>query len=309
MTQRNENIDFLKSVFILLMILFHLVYIGDKYPYLKSVVYTFHMSGFLLLSGLLMNTAKSPFQFFKTLLWLFVPYAVMETGYVLMAAVLPIREHIETLTPLVFLEKLLVHPLGPYWYLHTLILCSLAAYGCLRLPLRHTANRFFLLGLVFFLFSEVGLLSWDNALYFGLGVVLRQSRLSFSAVFRPSFLSLLPLALLCSHPDNLHRGTLPGLFITYLSFSLLLALYPHLPLRVRTWSNFVGRNTLPLLLFSPIFTLLCKPLVAVFSFDRTGVLFAVVALFISVSGSFIITRAMKLSGVARFFFGDRKVLV
>lgn len=308
MGKRNESIDFLKSVFIVLMILFHLVYIGDKYPYLKSVVYTFHMSGFLFLSGMLMNTSKSPSAFFRTLLWLFVPYAVMESGYVVLASMLPIREHIDTLTPLVFFEKLLLHPLGPYWYLHTLLLCSVAAYGCFRLPFRNWLNRFLLLGFVFFLLSEVGLLSWDNALYFGLGVALRQSGLPFSAVFRPSLWALPPLTLLCIYPDNLQRGTLPGLFITYLVISLLLAFRPRLPQPHREWIGFVGRNTLPLLLFSPIFTILCKPLVPMLSFESSGVLFAIVAVSIVLSGSFAITWVMKRLGIARFFFGRRELL-
>ena len=41
--QRIEELDFLKGVFIILMITFHLVYIGDSYPYAKQIVYTFHM--------------------------------------------------------------------------------------------------------------------------------------------------------------------------------------------------------------------------------------------------------------------------
>ena len=33
-------------------------------------------------------------------------------------------EHIDNLTITVFLNKLLLHPLGPYWYLHTLVICG-----------------------------------------------------------------------------------------------------------------------------------------------------------------------------------------
>ena len=52
MQQRIDELDFLKGVFIILMITFHLVYIGDSYPYAKRVVYTFHMPGFLDYIGL-----------------------------------------------------------------------------------------------------------------------------------------------------------------------------------------------------------------------------------------------------------------
>lgn len=53
MNSRVKELDFLKCIFIILMIIFHLVYIGDSYPYAKQVVYTFHMSAFLVISGYL----------------------------------------------------------------------------------------------------------------------------------------------------------------------------------------------------------------------------------------------------------------
>ena len=55
MNSRVKELDFLKCIFIILMIIFHLVYIGDSYPYAKQVVYTFHMSAFLVISGYLNN--------------------------------------------------------------------------------------------------------------------------------------------------------------------------------------------------------------------------------------------------------------
>lgn len=40
------------------MVVFHLAYIGDEYPYVKQVVYTFHMPAFLIISGYLANIRK-----------------------------------------------------------------------------------------------------------------------------------------------------------------------------------------------------------------------------------------------------------
>lgn len=56
--KRIEELDFLKSIFILLMVAFHLLYFADHYPLLKQWVYTFHMPGFLLISGYLMPVNK-----------------------------------------------------------------------------------------------------------------------------------------------------------------------------------------------------------------------------------------------------------
>ena len=83
MEHRIKELDYLKSIFILLMIVFHLVYIGDKYPYIKQIVYTFHMSAFLIISGYLDNVQKDIKSFVRKLFWIFVPYMCMEAGYVL----------------------------------------------------------------------------------------------------------------------------------------------------------------------------------------------------------------------------------
>ena len=115
---RMEELDFLKFVFITLMIAFHLTYIGDTYPVAKQLVYTFHMPGFLLVSGYLFNVNKLWAAFGKTMLWIFIPYTLMESGYTVMASLLPIREHINHLTVRILIDHIFLHPMGPYWYLH-----------------------------------------------------------------------------------------------------------------------------------------------------------------------------------------------
>lgn len=55
---RSLELDFLKGVFIVLMVAFHLFYFAVHYPLLCSWVYTFHMPGFLLISGYLMRVNK-----------------------------------------------------------------------------------------------------------------------------------------------------------------------------------------------------------------------------------------------------------
>ena len=74
MKQRIGEIDFLRCVLILLMVTFHIVYAGDTYPLAKRVVYTFHMPAFLVVSGFLCNTSKDRRQFFRSMLWIFIPY-------------------------------------------------------------------------------------------------------------------------------------------------------------------------------------------------------------------------------------------
>lgn len=308
MEKRIEELDYLKCVFIILMIIFHLVYIGDKYPYVKSVVYTFHMPGFLIISGYLLNTKKKTSSFLQMMIWIFIPYMVMESGYTFMAFILPIREHITELTPWIFIKKIFIAPLGPYWYLHTLILCSVVWYFLDKLVFCKPIERFILLGLSFLALSYAGLMSFNNAIFFMAGAIVRQSNIPFISIFQPSKLSLLPLILLCASPDNLNRGTLAGIIITYLSISFLLSLYPYLPALLKSASSFIGRNTLILLLFSPIFTLLSKPFVPIFSFDPSGILFTVVAVTFTLFGSFGIAWIMDKLNITKFFLGKEKAL-
>ena len=140
MESRVKEIDYLKCIFITLMIIFHLVYIGDKYPYAKQIVYTFHMSAFLIISGYLANNRKDARSFLRKFLWIFIPYACMEAAYTVMSHFLPVRESVDAITPAILLDKIFLHPMGPYWYLHTRfcaassIISHSAMYGCRLSP-------------------------------------------------------------------------------------------------------------------------------------------------------------------------------
>ena len=300
---RIEELDFLKGVFIILMITFHLVYIGDSYPYAKQIVYTFHMPGFLIISGYLMNLDKPWKDFFKTILGYVIPYFIMESGYIAMASQLPIREHIDVLTVGVFADTLLLHPIGPYWYLQTLIYCGIASMAVTRFVPMKTYSQILLLGIVFYLLSDVlGMMSFACSLYFLAGAALRRSGLSFTEVFQPSAVAILAFALLVIHPQNLLMEQAGGVLIVYMAIVGFLFAYSHIGQKGRLLLLYLGRNTMPLFLFSPIFTFLCKPLVPVLQFEPTGLLFLLVSLVICIVGSLLIESAMKRTGLSRYFY-------
>ena len=312
MKSRIPELDFLKCVFILLMVAFHLVYIGDKYPYAKSLVYTFHMPGFLVISGYLMNVEKSVRAFLRTMFWIFVPYAVMESGYVVMSSMLPVRGGVENLGWGVWMDKLFLHPVGPYWYLHTLMVCGLTYYAVRRLPfLGQNSPLSFLivLGLLYAVEAEWGgLVSFFNALYFLAGAALSQTSTDFRSFFRPSWWAVVPFVWLASDASNLDRSLLSGAALTYLAVSLSLALFRILPACAVRFAGFVGSNTFVILVFSPIFTMLVKPLVSVFSFDSSGMAFLLAALCLTVSGCFAIAWVMDKLHVSAFFWGKERML-
>lgn len=310
MEERVKEIDYLKCIFILLMIVFHLVYIGDKYPYAKQVVYTFHMSAFLILSGYLANIRKDARNFLRKFLWIFIPYACMEAAYTVMSHFLPVRDGVAEITPAVLLDKLFLHPMGPYWYLHTLILCSLVYYASFRCTRLSVASRIMVAGVCLAGLSYWGgVMNFSNALYYLIGMAVNQSGVRFTQVFRATPLAVVPLVLLCSFPDNLDRGTLAGVGITWLTISLLLAVYARVPEGVRRGCRFIGRNTLVILLFSPIFTMLSKALLPLFAFDATGMLFLATATGFTLFGSIGVAWGMDRLHVSRYLFGKEKVLV
>ena len=342
---RIKELDFLKGILILLVISFHLVYFEQLHPYAKQVVYAFHMPGFLLISGYLMNVGKAPKDFLRTLLWLAAPYIVMESGYIYMASLLPINEHIDHLTPAVFLDRLLLHPLGPYWYLHTLIICGGIYYLIINFKRRPPLNlpegrlsaappqrsqrevllRLIILGLIFYILTILPLKGVGGSFYFLAGAAIRQSGKDFRSIFWASPFALLIFATLVLLPISCSFNSLPyllfylllflhhhfsliiSLIIVYFAISSLLFLDKITPPKGGRGVLFLGRNSLPLYVFSPIFTILCKRFVPYLQFDPTGLIFLLVSLVFCVAGSLAIAWAMDKTSISRYFFGRKAV--
>ena len=351
---RVRELDFLKGVLILLVISFHLVWFEQLHPDIKQVVYCFHMPGFLFISGYLMNISKPPRQFLRTLLWLAVPYLFMASGYIYVASLLPIADHIDCLTPTVFLDRLLLHPLGPPWFLHALILCGATYYIIFHIKTlsnfhlkgedsEHKASplrggwegslwRLLLIGIVYYVLAHIlGILSFSSAMYFLAGAALRQSGINFLTFFLPTRLSVVAFALLACFSDNPNQASLNGALIAYFAISSLLSIYKQTlsnsPLKGEGGPRgeadnkspfkgdlegpflFLGRNSLMLYVFSPIFTVLCKQFVPYLKFDPTGLLFLAVSLAFCVSGCLLIAWLMDLVGISRFIFGRQALIM
>lgn len=307
--QRSEHIDFLKAVLILLMITFHLVYVEQCFPHAKTVVYAFHMPCFLLISGYLMNVQKPWRDFRRTLFRFLLPYVLVESAYIVAASVLPIREHIDQLTPAVFLDRLLLHPLGPYWYLHTLLICSLVRYFvCRFLPLK-TFTGILLTAILYYLIaSQLGLVTFSCALYFLAGAALRDSKLPFLQFFQSSALAVVAFALLVICGGQLDSAAITGVFAVYLAASSILWLSRYVTSRSRSILLYIGRNTLILFLFSPAFTILCKPLVPLFVFEPTGLLYLVISLALCTAGSLALGWLLDRLRLAPFMLGRDNAL-
>ena len=309
--ERIHQLDYLKGIFILLMILFHLALVEATYPVVREAVYTFHMSAFLIISGYLANVDKGPGAFGKGLLRIAVPYLLFEALYILMqyflGGSLGAHNAIQSLTATDFVTRVLTMPTGPYWYLHTLVICTVIYWLVYRVLRLQGISGLALSGLALFGLSLVieGL-DWSNVLYFLIGVFIFRSGLSFVKVITPSFIAALPLVVLFANRENFHNGSLAGVAITVLVISLLLAIYPYCFKVLRDGLCYIGRNSLAIVVFSPIFTILTKRLAPFFSFDPSAITFAVLALALIVACCLLCAYLSDKLRLSRFvFFRDK----
>ena len=326
---RLEGLDFLKCVMILLMITFHLVYIEGLYPTVKTAVYTFHMPVFLVISGFLMNLNKNPRTFYgRTILWLLVPYLWIEGAYIVGAAVLPIHEHIDGLTAAVFLDRLLLHPLGPYWYLQLMVICGSCYYAvcwatdrlleqCTPLPrplcnpnVRLSVKMLILFGL-YYLFGALGIVSFPCALYFLLGVLLRNEggERAFTQLFIPRRPLLFIAIALLLVPEFRDKASFGGILVVVAMTGGLMGVFAKMKDgKVRQTACFLGRNSLLLYIFSPVFTILCKVLIPLFRFDPTGILYWIICLTVCVCGCLAVGWFLERTRLSVVLFGKRQII-
>ena len=199
MKNRIVQLDFLKCVFILHVIMIHLVYLGQTYPWLKEFFLLYTTPVFFVISGFLAHVDKPFTEFCQKVKWLFVPYIVMEGLYIILASILPINEHIDRLDILVFLRKLAMEPLGPYWYIHNLIIGYVAYYTVSWLYRNKIKIGALLLTVAFIGIFVVWLdiISWHCCIFFtiGVGIKLLPSR---------AVPECLPPVIVCHHRH--HRG-------------------------------------------------------------------------------------------------------
>lgn len=96
--------------------------------------------------------------------------------------------------------------------------------------------------------------------------------------------------------------------ITYTALSIMLAVFPYVKGKARTVSLVLGRNSLTLYIFSPIFTICCKVMVPWLSFDPTRMIYLILSLVVCVCGSLAICRLLDMLHLSRWIFG-RKAFV
>lgn len=325
MKQRNTDIDRIRAILIILMILIHIVSFGNAYPQLKSGILSFMMPTFLIITGYLVNIEKSSKEMGRYLMCLALPYVIMVTGFSVLSYFMPVRDGITELSLSQICEKIFVTSIGPYWFIQTMIICGILYYvsfkGAIWGTLRQgkttmsTTTSLFIFATLLLLQSKTPALSPSAATYYFIGAVLRQCHIGFDKIFRPSPVALLLWLLLLGMEEWYDWGTLAIVFSCWCCISSLMwihSLINHLQdnacvRKTEATLLYIGRNTLPIYLFHPIFTMAAKFYHPLFSWDRSEIIFALVTIFIAIAGSIGIAKMMEKTRLA-YLFGKGKML-
>ena len=325
MKQRNTDIDWIRAILIILMILIHIVSFGNAYPQLKAGILSFMMPTFLIITGYLVNIEKSPKEMGRYLMCLALPYVIMVTGFSVLSYFMPVRDGITDLSLSQICEKIFVTSIGPYWFIQTMIICGILYYvsfkgetwGSLRQgkTTMSTTTSLFIFATLLLLLSKTPALSPSAATYYFIGAILRQCHIGFDRIFRPSPVALLLWINLLGLEEWYDWGTLAIVFSCWCCISSLMWIHS---LINRLQDNacvrktedtllYIGRNTLPIYLFHPIFTMAAKFYHPLFSWDRSEIIFALVTIFIAIAGSIGIAKMMEKTHLA-YLFGKGKML-
>lgn len=325
MKQRNTDIDWIRAILIILMILIHIVSFGNAYPQLKAGILSFMMPTFLIITGYLVNIEKSPKEMGRYLMCLALPYVIMVTGFSVLSYFMPVRDGITELSLSQICEKIFVTSIGPYWFIQTMIICGIlyyasfkgATWGAIRQgkTTMSTTTSLFIFATLLLLLSKTPALSPSAATYYFIGAVLRQCHIGFDRIFRPSPVALLLWINLLGLEEWYDWGTLAIVFSCWCCISSLMwihSLINHLQdnacvRKTEATLLYMGRNTLPIYLFHPIFTMVAKFYHPLFSWDRSEIIFALVTIFIAIAGSIGIAKMMEKTRLA-YLFGKGKML-
>ena len=291
---RIEELDYLKGILITLVVLFHLTYFSTEYTLAKQFVYTFHMPAFLVLSGWLMNIEAPLPHFGRMISKILLPYIVFESGYIVISALKMVAVPIAELNVSTFLYHFFASPVGPYWFLHTLIICAVVYKLWHTIFASSTSKQAIAMVLTIWVLAQyVHIISFASGCFFIAGAILRRSNIHITNVLSPNILALIALVVLCTNPAFFVEESLSGIAIVYVMMSVILLIYNLSPHFLRSKVCYLGQRTLPIYLYSPLFTFLFKAFKLYFSFDPTRFVFAFVATTCCIIGSLCADKVVK----------------
>ncbi len=304
-TKRIQEIDMAKGLLILLMVAFHLGLFNAKYPHACQIVYAFHMSGFLLISGYLFSVNREPKKFLKSIYGIVVPYIAFEIVYLLglgMFGKFIGASNTFDGGVLTLLSKIAFLPSGTYWYLHTMAIC---------LTIYYIVNRYVMKGLSGILISSIILYTlsvgipgfkWGDIIYFIIGILFRNANFEINEKLK-SPISLLCFVLIIIFANDISRCSIPGIGLTLTFLGFIFDLKDRIPKCISNYISYIGRNSLAIVLFSPLFTVVAKVCAPFFAFDGTRIIGTICCLSMIVTLCLFCAILFDRSSLSRIIVG------
>lgn len=308
------EINIVRCILILLVILIHLTPFKESYPNAQNAILAFVVPLFLFITGYLFNVNKTGKQFAFYLRSLLIMYVIFETTYVILSYFFPVKDCVNELNISSILEKLFLSPIGPYWYLYTMIICGSIYYtihrACNFLNINCAISLSVFVCIVLSYCSPIlGLMS--PLAYFA-GVIFKKY---LTTPCRPIAGS--PVAILIVIV-TLFYGVIfnPG-YATQLSyFSIVVGVCiigsltwcaKWIPTKVCRTICFVGANTLPIYLFHPMFTLMSKFILKGLISQGNLLCFCFLTITSAAIGTLIIGYVLDVTGVSMLLFKKRMI--
>ncbi len=309
MKHYNVTIDYIRVVLIVMVIIVHIVNFGELYPNIKSSILAFFMPAFLIITGYLVNINKSVKEFCLYLVRIILPYIIMVSGFMILSLYLPVRDGVDSITPYTVYKVMCVTSIGPYWFLHVMIVCGLLYYVSFKVPAKKDDVTKSVIFAVLLILTSLytPYLGLRSAAYYFTGVMIRLFVKDISKVIKANFWTIIPFLLLLTDKTLQDWGSLSIFACCFFFFSFTAWCSQYFKGRFASVMQYIGRNTLPIYIFHPIFTMAAKYMLPLFTFDSTGLCHTVVTILMGLGGSILIARAMDMCGVSHIF-GKKKIL-
>lgn len=301
------EINIIRSILILLIILIHLTPFKECYPDVQNAVLAFAVPLFLFITGYLFNVNKTWKQYASYLRSMLLMYVSFEAAYIVLSYFFPVNDGVSELSAYVIFCKLVLSPIGPYWYLHTMIVCGSIYYAvhraCSHFGINSALSLSVLASIVLSYctpvlgvmpplayFAGVAFRKYLNLDIFKgscVAVLIAAATLFYGVVCNPAYASQLSYF-------NILLG------ICFIEFMIWLS--KRLPAKASKALNYVGANTLPIYLFHPIFTLSSKMLLGGMIANGYIICFSILTITAATAGSLLIGHAMDATRLSMLFF-------
>lgn len=289
----------------------HITFIGTLINFqleIKKIIYLIHIPQFFLISGILVNFKEFNF---KTLTNLLLPYFIFFSLYsfgLFIASEIGLPVTAKPVTSFIdFGKKIIVEPNGVYWFLHTLILFYLSCFISHKIFNYNTKSNFFLFLIINILLVYFGLVKLNSLLFFICGLIIN---INGNKNFLLSGLDLSMLLLLTftfTFLSGLPTDNLTSLIFNLLIFFLLYNFCDYFK-NILKVIQFLGKNTLIILVLHPFFLLLMKLFSGfILYIDNFGIIFSIISLIFTCVLCILCALILDKLKLSFCLFGKKKI--